>query len=96
MTKFQIISINPILRIFACVLAACTAGASVILTVAINPGYGGLVLAGYILIFLVLPIIYLKIFGSVGQIVKEEIKSSSRKRIFKAKIYFEFANYNSN
>ena len=75
--------INPILRIFACVLAACTAGASVILTVAINPGYGGLVLAGYILIFLVLPIIYLKIFGSIGQIVKEEKKSSSRKRIFK-------------
>ena len=75
--------INPVLRIFAGVLAASTAGISVILTVAINPGYGGLVLAGYILIFLVLPIIYLKIFGSIGQIVKEEKKSSSRKRIFK-------------
>ncbi|MQG06781.1 MAG: hypothetical protein FI681_03080 [SAR202 cluster bacterium] len=74
--------INPILKIFAGVLAACTAGVSVILTVAINPGYGGLVLAGYILIFLVLPIIYLKIFGSIGQIVKEEEKFPSRKRIF--------------
>lgn len=75
--------INPILRIFAGALAAFTAGVSVILTVAINPGYGGLVLAVYILIFLVLPIIYLKVFGPVGKIVKKEIKSASRKGMFK-------------
>ena len=79
--KQNIRYINPFLRIFAGGIAAGMAGTSVILTVAVNPGYGGLVLAVYILIFLVLPILYIKIFGPIGKSVNKKINTSSWKKI---------------
>ncbi len=58
--------INLYIKILFGILAASLAGTSVILTVAFDPGYGGLILLTYLLIFLILPLVILRFYGKVS------------------------------
>ena len=71
--------INLYIRILFGAFAASVAGSSVILTVALDPGYGGLALLGYLLLFLVLPLVILKIFGKIRILPSKSIKSTQNK-----------------
>ena len=71
--------INLYIRILFGAFAASVAGSSVILTVALDPGYGGLALLGYLLLFLVLPLVILKIFGKIRILPSKSMKSTQNK-----------------
>ena len=71
--------INLYIRILFGAFAASVAGSSVILTVALDPGYGGLALLGYLLLFLVLPLVILKIFGKIRILHSKSMKSTQNK-----------------
>ena len=71
--------INLYIRILFGAFAASVAGSSVILTVALDPGYGGLALLGYLLLFLVLPLVILKIFGKIRILPLKSMKSTQNK-----------------
>ena len=57
--------INVFIKIIFGILAASLAGTSVILTVVLDPGYGGLALLAYLLLFIILPITIIKTFGNI-------------------------------
>jgi len=71
--------INLHLKILFGVFAASMAATSVILTVAIDPGYGGLVLLGYLLLFLISPLVLLKLFGKIRILPTKSPKSTRNK-----------------
>tara|TARA_Y100000590_G_scaffold172578_1_gene197376 strand:+ start:1044 stop:3842 length:2799 start_codon:yes stop_codon:yes gene_type:complete len=71
--------INLHLKILFGVFAASMAASSVILTVAIDPGYGGLVLLGYLLLFLISPLVLLRLFGKIRILPTKSPKSTRNK-----------------
>lgn len=71
--------INIYLKILFGALAASIAGTSVILSVALDPGLGGIVLFGYVLLFLILPLSLLRKFGNVRILPIKHNKPSNNK-----------------
>ena len=73
--------INIYLKILFGALAASIAGTSVILSVALDPGLGGLVLFAYVLLFLILPLSLLRKFGNIRILPIKHNKPSNNKAI---------------